>query len=549
MVEPDVISLDESFEECPQTAQFILVGKILASKTLNKQGVQKIIERAWRTEEDFSISPWKDNIYAFGFKNEKDLSKIIGNGPWSVMGSLMVLRRWDSKKSFNELDFTFSPFWVPIHGLPLGYINTKSGKVIAESLGDVIAVEDPGKWGKVASYIRVRVWVNVSKPLKKGSFLRRPKEEDLWLSFRYERLSDYCYGCGKIGHTVNECKDKRSFDSKNWVYDSSLRAENAVNDTIQYGDNPWPKLIYPERNTQQTTAVDTSKGGACSVDDSQCVDKPYQLGTQSDLEANSGDRVVERSFVHTDSQEGATSQKRTNGEGIRLGESLQPKDREKSTEKEVKTTGDGPKVVGPQYFVEEPDSPRSNQLVSSLNPFNVALVDQLNFSGPSFNEANLKSWVFILKPIDEGLAKAFDLTLNLKRKDSGSVEEEDGAKKQKLITDGESTGNGKKGVKYSEIEAGRFRDLAQLNHGVNVRGRGRRGGRSSGFSRKQSRVSPRVQECNLIDVEVSEGLFFQGGGVTHKNREVISEEGNGATVVSNLDRALVACPKQPQAQG
>ncbi|KAH7863674.1 hypothetical protein Vadar_020620 [Vaccinium darrowii] len=512
MVEPDVISLDESFEECPQTAQFILVGKILATKTLNKQGVQKIIERAWRTEEDFSISPWKDNIYAFGFKNEKDLSKIIGNGPWSVMGSLMVLRRWDSKKSFSELDFTFSPFWVQIHGLPLGYINTKSGKVIAESLGDVIAVEDPGKWGKVASYIRVRVWVNVSKPLKKGSFLRRPKEEDLWLSF------------------------------------SSLRAENAVNDTIQYGDNPWPKLIYPERNTQQTTAVDTSKGGACLVDDSQCVDKPYQLGTQSDLGANSGDRVVERSFVHTDSQEGATSQKRTNGEGIRLGESLQPKDREKSTEKEVKTMGDGPKVVGPQYFVEEPDSPRSNQLVSSLNPFNVALVDQLNFSGPSFNEAQSQELGFILKPIDEGLAKAFDLTLNLKRKGSGSVEEEDGAKKQKLITDGESTENGKEGVKYSEIEAGRFKDLAQLNHGVNVRGRGRRGGRSSGFSRKQSRVSPRVQECNLIDVEVSEGHFFQGGGVTHKNREVNSEEGNGATVVSNLDRVLVAGPKQPQAQ-
>ncbi|KAF7153235.1 hypothetical protein RHSIM_Rhsim01G0171900 [Rhododendron simsii] len=69
MEEPLIISLDNSFEECPQTAKFVLVSKILASKTLNK-------------------------------------------GPWSVMGSLLILRRWDMKKAFSDLDFNFSPFWV-----------------------------------------------------------------------------------------------------------------------------------------------------------------------------------------------------------------------------------------------------------------------------------------------------------------------------------------------------------------------------------------------------------------------------------------------------
>lgn len=110
MVEPEVIEQDESYEECPQNARFVLVGKILSSKILNKIGVSRVIEKAWRTEEEFSISPWKENEYAFGFKKEEDLCRVISKGPWSVMGSLLILRKWDQKKSFSELDFNFSPF-------------------------------------------------------------------------------------------------------------------------------------------------------------------------------------------------------------------------------------------------------------------------------------------------------------------------------------------------------------------------------------------------------------------------------------------------------
>lgn len=147
MEEPTVISLDESFEECPQNAQFVLVGKILSSKVLNKVGVLKVIEKAWRTEEGFSITPWKDNVYAFGFEKEDDLCRVISRGPWSVMGALLVLRKWDQKKSFSDLDFNFSPFWIQIHGLPLGFLNSKAGMVITKSIGDVIAVEEPGEKG------------------------------------------------------------------------------------------------------------------------------------------------------------------------------------------------------------------------------------------------------------------------------------------------------------------------------------------------------------------------------------------------------------------
>ncbi|KAE9463150.1 hypothetical protein C3L33_04946, partial [Rhododendron williamsianum] len=137
MEDPVVISLDESFEECPKNAQFILVGKILASKTLNRAAVQKILEKAWRTEKEVTISYWRDNVYGFGFQNEDDLCRIISKGPWSIMGSILILRKWDQAKPFSDLDFDFSPFWVQIHGLPLGFLNSKAGMVVTKSLGEI----------------------------------------------------------------------------------------------------------------------------------------------------------------------------------------------------------------------------------------------------------------------------------------------------------------------------------------------------------------------------------------------------------------------------
>lgn len=144
------------------------------------------------------------------------------------------------------MDFSFCPFWVQIHGLPLGFLNVKTGSAIAESFGDVIAVEDSGERDRLANYLRIWVWLDVSKPLKKGFFLS---------------LSDFCYGCGKISHTVNDCKERCSFAVKDWVYDGGIRAEFAVVETIQYGDQPLPRLVYPERKNRVNNV---DEGSACS---------------------------------------------------------------------------------------------------------------------------------------------------------------------------------------------------------------------------------------------------------------------------------------------
>lgn len=170
-------------------------------------GVHNIIGEAWKIDETFTISDMGSNTYVFSFQSEADLCRTLCEGPWTVMGSMMVLRKWDLSKSLQVIDFTFSPLWVQVVGLPLGgYLNQKSCHMIAPLLGDLLRLEDPEKEGRVAKCLRIRVWINLKNPLKKYFFLKRPNSEDLWVKFQYERLPNLCYGCGIIGHVVPECK-------------------------------------------------------------------------------------------------------------------------------------------------------------------------------------------------------------------------------------------------------------------------------------------------------------------------------------------------------
>ncbi|KAH7855081.1 hypothetical protein Vadar_021032 [Vaccinium darrowii] len=77
----------------------------------------------------------------------------------------------------------------------------------------------------IKNYLRLRVRMDITKPLKKGFLLKRDRKEDLWIKLQYERLSEFCYVCGRLGHTQNECKETRVTEGAKMEFGSFLRAE------------------------------------------------------------------------------------------------------------------------------------------------------------------------------------------------------------------------------------------------------------------------------------------------------------------------------------
>lgn len=53
----------------------------------------------------------------------------------------------------------------------------------------------------------MRVMIDVNKPLPQGFWLPRAEGKKTWVEFKFERLSDFCFLCSKLGHLQRSCSD------------------------------------------------------------------------------------------------------------------------------------------------------------------------------------------------------------------------------------------------------------------------------------------------------------------------------------------------------
>ncbi|KAI7997134.1 hypothetical protein LOK49_LG10G00465 [Camellia lanceoleosa] len=162
----EAFELPEVTNECEDVSPRCLVGKILAQKILNKPAVANILLATWKSRTGVVVTPWKENIFLFQFKDLEDRSRVLQETPWSVMGHLLVLMPLSLGKAIDELDFRWTPFWVQVHGLPLAEMTRAHEEVIGSRIGRLVEVEAPSEGLLIHhSFLRLRVKMDVTKPL------------------------------------------------------------------------------------------------------------------------------------------------------------------------------------------------------------------------------------------------------------------------------------------------------------------------------------------------------------------------------------------------
>ncbi|CAL5436620.1 unnamed protein product [Camellia sinensis] len=154
------------------------------------------------------ISEIEKNTSMFSFEDRSDWIEVLLNAPWTVEGGLLILSPWGSGKVLPEFHFSCSPFWVQVHGLPIDYLTKENGVKIGRDLGTLIRVDKNVFDGRLVwrKFMRIQVIVDIRNPLKTGFHLRRSESPDIWVDFKYEKLSQFCYNCGRIGHVYRGCK-------------------------------------------------------------------------------------------------------------------------------------------------------------------------------------------------------------------------------------------------------------------------------------------------------------------------------------------------------
>ncbi|TXG66577.1 hypothetical protein EZV62_007852 [Acer yangbiense] len=169
----------------------------------------------------------------FYFIKQEDRNRVWNRGPWHFGNSLIVLEKPVGSRNIAQLGFNKADLWVQIHDLLIMCMNRRTAKWLAEQLGEVVELPTESRecWGK---FMRVKVRIDISKALKRWIKLKLGKSEEVTtMNLKYERLPEFCFACGKIGHGIKECQD---VDARNTALEGSQN---------KFGS--WLKASIPNR--------------------------------------------------------------------------------------------------------------------------------------------------------------------------------------------------------------------------------------------------------------------------------------------------------------
>lgn len=225
--ESDVVVQEEVLEEGVNRGYNCLVGRLIVDRVIAKNTVRGMLIRRWRPTGELSFKVMGENLFLLEFENPGDKSLVLEGRPWVVDGNLFAIEDFDGISTPASIDFENVAFWVRMYNLPLSCMSRAVGQKLGSTVGEVVEVDtnDDGMgWG---GFMRVRIKVNVSKPLARGRTLK-VRGRAIWIAFQYERIPRFCFSCGVISHGCRGCQEggrrRMHGDESDMQFGSWLRA-------------------------------------------------------------------------------------------------------------------------------------------------------------------------------------------------------------------------------------------------------------------------------------------------------------------------------------
>ncbi|KAK7816576.1 hypothetical protein CFP56_043919 [Quercus suber] len=159
--------------------EFFLVARFYTGWVLSMEAIAKTLKGIWRTRRGFEVRDMGEHRVLFIFRDERDVEQIMNGEPWSFDKHLVALKRAEKLTDLSKLQF--------------------------ETTSKVFENNPENEVYEGSNFIRVRVGVDITKPLCRGRKLAFRTGQDSWVSFKYERLPNICHWCGKLTHMDREC--------------------------------------------------------------------------------------------------------------------------------------------------------------------------------------------------------------------------------------------------------------------------------------------------------------------------------------------------------
>ncbi|KAL0402420.1 UNVERIFIED_CONTAM: hypothetical protein Slati_4271900 [Sesamum latifolium] len=186
--------------------QLVLVGWLLSTHPFNFEGLCRSVQGMMNPVKGMEITQLPTNRLLLQFYHVIDRNRALDCCPWSFDKNVLILNELKADENPVNVDLSRCDFYVHVHDLPLSRMNRGLATFIANWLGTFwdIEMDDQGRaWGAT---LRIRVSLDVNKPLTRALRIHTTMGEEQLITFTYEGLSIFCCLCGKLGHIQKYCE-------------------------------------------------------------------------------------------------------------------------------------------------------------------------------------------------------------------------------------------------------------------------------------------------------------------------------------------------------
>ncbi|XP_060971235.1 uncharacterized protein LOC133037758 [Cannabis sativa] len=191
-------------------ARWCLVGRLLTNRVSDFDTVRNVMASLWRPVKGMFVKELEFNRFLFQFFHELDINRVLEGTPWTFNKIPLIVQRLKLGENPRLVPLNTMEIWVQVYDLRVGFQSDRVLRACGTYIGQFVSSCPKNYAGIWREYLRVRVLINIEKPLKRRMKIYYTKEDYFWANFKYERVPTFCFICGILGHNERFCP--RVFD-------------------------------------------------------------------------------------------------------------------------------------------------------------------------------------------------------------------------------------------------------------------------------------------------------------------------------------------------
>ncbi|KAK4407845.1 hypothetical protein Sango_0365500 [Sesamum angolense] len=147
--------------------ELLLVGQLLSHRSTNFDALKNVLSSLLQPVKGLFIHTISEDRFYLQFNHCLDKQRTLEGRPWTFDKNLLIMESVDNGVNPIDVCLDWSPFRVYVHDIPLSFQTREMANHIGNKLGQFVVTELYEYGSNWSLDWRLRINLNVSKPLKR----------------------------------------------------------------------------------------------------------------------------------------------------------------------------------------------------------------------------------------------------------------------------------------------------------------------------------------------------------------------------------------------